>query len=224
MLPLLEASFGDGRRHPQRPGGRLAAPPCQPASPRGLPRSTSRARRSRRSGLVDRRARDRPDFSPIQVMNTILGGSFASRLNMNLREKHGYTYGASSAFDMRAGRGPVRRGRRRADRQDIRGAAGVLQRAEWHPAVGARPKSSRAQRTTSRCDFLGASKPRPTSHAASKTPRLPPAGRLLCEVRREHRGGHAPRTCSECAEVHPAGSLAVVVVGDRKTIEPGIRR
>ena len=39
-------------------------------------------------------------------MNTILGGSFSSRLNMNLREQHGYTYGASSQFDMRASAGP----------------------------------------------------------------------------------------------------------------------
>jgi predicted Zn-dependent peptidase len=34
-------------------------------------------------------------------MNTILGGSFSSRLNNNLREQHGYTYGAGSSFDMR---------------------------------------------------------------------------------------------------------------------------
>jgi predicted Zn-dependent peptidase len=39
-------------------------------------------------------------------MNTILGGSFTSRLNNNLREVHGYTYGASSGFDMRLGAGP----------------------------------------------------------------------------------------------------------------------
>src|SRR5690606_39477246 len=32
------------------------------------------------------------------VMNHVLGGSFSSRLNMNLREKHGYTYGANSAI------------------------------------------------------------------------------------------------------------------------------
>ena len=50
--------------------------------------------------------RSTPDYFPLQVMNTILGGSFTSRLNMNLREKHGYTYGASSAFDMRAAAGP----------------------------------------------------------------------------------------------------------------------
>ena len=35
-----------------------------------------------------------------QLLNTILGGSFTSRLNQNLREKHGYTYGASSQFVM----------------------------------------------------------------------------------------------------------------------------
>jgi zinc protease len=50
--------------------------------------------------------RSTADYFPIQVMNTILGGSFSSRLNMNLREKHGYTYGATSGFDMRAGAGP----------------------------------------------------------------------------------------------------------------------
>jgi zinc protease len=47
-----------------------------------------------------------PDYFPLQVMNTILGGSFGSRLNQNLREKNGYTYGASSGFDMRTEAGP----------------------------------------------------------------------------------------------------------------------
>ena len=50
--------------------------------------------------------RSTPDYFPLSVMNTILGGSFSSRLNMNLREQHGYTYGASSTFDMRASAGP----------------------------------------------------------------------------------------------------------------------
>jgi predicted Zn-dependent peptidase len=35
------------------------------------------------------------------VLNTVLGGSFTSRLNQNLREQHGYAYGAGSGFDMR---------------------------------------------------------------------------------------------------------------------------
>jgi zinc protease len=46
------------------------------------------------------------DYAPLQVLNTILGGSFTSRLNYNLREEHGYSYGASSAFDMRLSAGP----------------------------------------------------------------------------------------------------------------------
>jgi zinc protease len=39
-----------------------------------------------------------PDMETLSVMNYSLGGSFASRINMNLREEHGYTYGASSQF------------------------------------------------------------------------------------------------------------------------------
>jgi zinc protease len=46
------------------------------------------------------------DYYAITVMNTILGGSFSSRLNQNLREKHGYTYGAASSFDFRPLAGP----------------------------------------------------------------------------------------------------------------------
>jgi predicted Zn-dependent peptidase len=46
------------------------------------------------------------DFFPLLVLNTVLGGSFTSRLNQNLREEHGYAYGASSMFDMRLSPGP----------------------------------------------------------------------------------------------------------------------
>jgi zinc protease len=46
------------------------------------------------------------DYYALVVMNTILGGSFSSRLNQNLREKHGYTYGAGSRFDFRPLPGP----------------------------------------------------------------------------------------------------------------------
>lgn len=43
-------------------------------------------------------ARSTADYDNMVVMNTILGGSFASRLNTNLREEHGYSYGAGSGF------------------------------------------------------------------------------------------------------------------------------
>jgi predicted Zn-dependent peptidase len=50
------------------------------------------------------------DYYAIVVMNTILGGSFSSRLNQNLREQHGYTYGANSRFDFRPLAGPFTAG------------------------------------------------------------------------------------------------------------------
>lgn len=50
--------------------------------------------------------RSTKDYFALTVMNTILGGSFTSRLNQNLREARGYTYGASSRFDMRREAGP----------------------------------------------------------------------------------------------------------------------
>lgn len=50
--------------------------------------------------------RTHPDYFSITVMNAVLGGLFSSRINLNLREAHGYTYGASSAFDWRREAGP----------------------------------------------------------------------------------------------------------------------
>jgi len=51
-------------------------------------------------------ARNTPDFFPLTVMNTVLGGQFSSRLNMNLRERRGFTYGARSNFSFNKYPGP----------------------------------------------------------------------------------------------------------------------
>ena len=51
-------------------------------------------------------ARNHPDFARMLVLNTIFGGKFTSRINLNLREKHGFTYGAHSFFARRRGPGP----------------------------------------------------------------------------------------------------------------------
>ncbi len=55
-------------------------------------------------------ARLSEDYYALLVANTILGGSFSSRLNQNLREQHGYTYGANSRFDFRLYPGPFMAG------------------------------------------------------------------------------------------------------------------
>jgi zinc protease len=50
--------------------------------------------------------RSHPDFLALSVLNAILGGKFTSRINLNLRERHGYTYGAQTSFTGRRGPGP----------------------------------------------------------------------------------------------------------------------
>jgi zinc protease len=49
-----------------------------------------------------------PDYLTMVALNHVLGGGFSSRVNMNLREKHGYTYGAFSGLDLRPGAGAFR--------------------------------------------------------------------------------------------------------------------
>ncbi|HEX6048398.1 MAG TPA: pitrilysin family protein, partial [Gemmatimonadaceae bacterium] len=50
--------------------------------------------------------RNHPDYFPTVILNAVLGGLFSSRINLNLREAHGYTYGAFSSFDWRRQAGP----------------------------------------------------------------------------------------------------------------------
>jgi zinc protease len=50
--------------------------------------------------------RKHEDYFPLIVANTVLGGAFTSRLNLSLRETHGFTYGVRSRFHFRRGAGP----------------------------------------------------------------------------------------------------------------------
>ncbi|HVS16288.1 MAG TPA: pitrilysin family protein [Thermoanaerobaculia bacterium] len=50
--------------------------------------------------------RDDPQRPALVLLNSVLGGKFTSRINLNLRERHGFTYGASSRQIDRLGRGP----------------------------------------------------------------------------------------------------------------------
>jgi len=54
--------------------------------------------------------RNTPDYFALQVMNTILGGQFQSRLNANIREQKGYSYGVNSGFAYGKGPGAFRAG------------------------------------------------------------------------------------------------------------------
>jgi predicted Zn-dependent peptidase len=105
VLPLLESSFGGWKASGAAARGALP-PTTEPASRTVYLVDKPNAPQSQiRIGWIGV-PRATPDYFPIQVLNTILGGAFSSRLNLNLREKHGYTYGASSSFDMRVAAGP----------------------------------------------------------------------------------------------------------------------
>jgi predicted Zn-dependent peptidase len=106
VLPLLESGFGGFKADGAAPARRaLPAAAARTAREVYLVDKPGAPQSQVRIGWVGV-ARSTPDYFPIQVMNTILGGSFSSRLNLNLREEHGYTYGAGSTFDMRASAGP----------------------------------------------------------------------------------------------------------------------
>ena len=109
IMPKLEQAFGAWKNGPA--GATPALEPAAQHGPRqiylidkpGAPQSQIRI------GWIGV-PRSTPDFYPLAVVNTVLGGSFTSRLNQNLREEHGYAYGASSSFDMRIGAGPFTAG------------------------------------------------------------------------------------------------------------------
>ena len=110
IVPVLEKSLKDwaGSGSPA-----ASKPPEPPAPPKGL-----------NVYLVDKPAaaqsflavgevgvhRGTPDYVPLTVLNAVLGGQFSSRINLNLREDKGYTYGANSSFAYRLGPGPFQAG------------------------------------------------------------------------------------------------------------------
>jgi predicted Zn-dependent peptidase len=87
------------------PATRFPTPPAEPGTTIYLVDKPGAAQSSVRMGGIGV-PRTTADYFPLLVANTVLGGSFSSRINQNLRETHGYTYGAFTNFDMRRVAGP----------------------------------------------------------------------------------------------------------------------
>ena len=223
VLPMVEKNFGGWKSS--------GAKPTHPQFP------TVPARARREIYLVDKPnapqsqirigsiavPRSTPDYFPIQVANTILGGSFSSRLNMNLRETHGYTYGASSTFDMRIQPGP------------------------FFAAAGVQTDKTSESLTEFFKELNGILQPIPADELARAKNYVSlrfPAGfettgdisRRLEEVLTYHLpddyfskyvssiGAVTGNDVQRVARTYiQPDKLAVVVVGDRKVIEPGVR-
>jgi predicted Zn-dependent peptidase len=80
-----------------------SAPP--PATRLALVHRSGAAQSELRIGHVAL-ARRSPDYHAALIANMVLGGQFVSRINMNLREDKGYTYGVRTAFEFRRAPGP----------------------------------------------------------------------------------------------------------------------
>lgn len=106
LRPLVEARFGSWTGDGPAPAALPIRTSPQPGKRQiFLVDKPGAAQSQIRIGLVGV-PRSTADYIALDVLNTMLGGSFTSRLNQNLREKNGYSYGAMSRFDMRRAAGP----------------------------------------------------------------------------------------------------------------------
>ena len=167
--------------------------------------------------------RSTKDYFALSVMNTILGGSFSSRLNQNLRETKGYTYGANTRFDMRRAAGPF-------------SASAEIVAAKTDSALLEFMKELNAIRQTvpptelSRAKrFLQLQLPGNFETTQDIAFQLVPVALygLPLDYYNNYVQNIEAVTQADVARVAQQyinpGSLAVVIVGDRKSIEPGLK-
>jgi predicted Zn-dependent peptidase len=109
LLRMIEAAFGGWAAGGDGPGGLPDVSTLHVAAADGtrlaLVDRPGAAQSELRIGHVGL-SRSTPDYHALLVLNMVLGGQFVSRLNMNLREDKGYTYGARTSFEFRRGPGP----------------------------------------------------------------------------------------------------------------------
>lgn len=167
--------------------------------------------------------RSTKDYFALQVLNTILGGSFTSRLNQNLRETKGYTYGAGSGFSMRRQPGPFT-------------ASAEVVSAKSDSALIEFMKELRAIRDTVPADELAKAKRylqlglpedfETTGSIAGQMIPLITYGIPLDFYNSavENIGAVTQADVQRVARQYVDPSkLTIVIVGDRKSIEPGLR-
>ena len=165
-----------------------------------------------------------PDAEALQIMNYTLGGAFASRINMNLREEHGYTYGASSGYSQyREGGSFIAGG---LVRTDITGPAAKellyeISRFPANPPTAAELKMARDSNTQSIPGLFET-----TAATAGAISSIYLYNRpldyysTLPDKYRAVTPADVTRVAKD--DVHP-DNLIIVAVGDRAKIEPGLK-
>jgi predicted Zn-dependent peptidase len=167
--------------------------------------------------------RSTKDYFALTVMNTILGGSFTSRLNQNLRENRGYTYGAGSRFDMRREAGPFLASAEIVTAKSDSALLEFLKELNGIRQSVPADELSRAKR------YLQLQLPGNFETTQQIAAALVPVAQynLPLDYYNNYVQNVEAVTQADVARVaqqyiHP-GSLAIVIVGDRKTIEQALK-
>lgn len=167
--------------------------------------------------------RSTQDYFPIQVMNTILGGAFTSRLNQNLREQHGYSYGAGSTFEWRRSPGPFYA---TAGVQTDKTAEALK---EFFKELTAIAETVPADELAKAKNYLALRFPRRFETTRDIAAQL--ADAITFDLPDDYFSRYVERiqavTAADVQRVAKAlvqpGRFTVVVVGDRKTIEASVK-
>ncbi len=168
--------------------------------------------------------RSAPDYPSLLIMNDVLGGLFSSRLNMNLREQHGYTYGAVSRFSFNRFGGPIFAGAQ--VRTDVTAPAAKelfseLDRITSDPPTAAELKLAQDSQMRSIPGQFETAKGTSAKMGQLFVYKLPDNyyAKLPAEL-----GAVKPQQVTQAAadHIHPK-QMIVVAVGDRAKIEPGLK-
>jgi zinc protease len=222
LRPALEQALGGWLRHPLPAAAAVSRSAAK--RPRlvlvdkpGAPQTVLR--------LVGPGApRRSPDRPPLSLLATILGGSFTSRLNFNLREKNGYTYGASARFQFL--RRPGAFTAAASVFTKVTDAAltqfllelGALGKGEIRPDEIGKGRALLQQQISEALST--------TSGTAGTYAELALYGRPLDEPARFLRalaGADGLRLARLAARAIDPAAMTIVAVGDRTTIEPALR-
>jgi zinc protease len=221
-MPLLEKNFGAWKASGAAAVEKLPPtdePPTRQVYLIDKPGAAQSQIRIGRIGVP----RSTADYFPLQVLNTILGGSFTSRLNNNLREVHGYTYGAASTFDMRGSAGPFYA---TAGVQTDKTAEALK---EFFIELNAILKPVPAEELARARNYVALRYPSAFETTGDISRRLEDA--LVYKLPDDYFAKYVQNIqAATAADVQRVAQkyikpdhLAVVVVGDLKAIEPGIR-
>lgn len=167
--------------------------------------------------------RSHADYFPVQVMNSLLGGAFTSRLNMSLRERHGFTYGVRSGFAFRRRPGPFLVQTAVATDVTARAVEEILR--EIH---GVRDTLAPADEVAAARDYLAGTLPLELQTTEQLAARL--ADLVIYDLAddyfdryRERILAVTPEEVQRVARTHlRPESLAIVIVGDAAAIVPAL--